>query len=165
MSPKLQMFTAFAQIARALGNAHRLDLLELLAQGECNVDTLAEKAGLSIANTSQHLQALRRAGLVDGARRGKQIFYRLAGDDVLDAIAALRVVGERRAESVRRVVGAYFERRDQFDPVSFDELVAKLTDGLVTLIDVRTPDEFAAQVKVEVEKWSKVIKAAGIKAE
>jgi len=143
MSPKLDLLAAFAGVARALGNAHRLDLLEHLAQGDRSVEALADKAGLTVANTSQHLQALRRAGLVLGTRRGKQVIYRLSADDVLDLVAALRTVGERHATGVRRVVDDYFHARDALDAVSFAALRERLDDGLVTLIDVRPADEFA----------------------
>nr|WP_272886865.1 metalloregulator ArsR/SmtB family transcription factor [Phenylobacterium aquaticum] len=143
MSAKLDLFAAFAEIARGLGNAHRLDLLEHLAQGEKSVEALAGKAGLSIANTSQHLQALRRVGLVAGERRGKQIVYRISGPDVLDLIAALRTVGERHADGVKAVVEDYFDARDSLEPVGFLALSQALSDGLVTLLDVRPTDEFA----------------------
>lgn len=142
MSPKLQLFSAFAGIARALGNPHRLDLLEHLLQGEKSVEALAGKAGLSVANASQHLQALRRAGLAVGERRGKQIVYRVGGAEVLDLIGALRVVGERHATAVQAVIGDYFQARDALEAVSFAELEAKLADGLVTVLDVRPADEF-----------------------
>jgi rhodanese-related sulfurtransferase/DNA-binding transcriptional ArsR family regulator len=144
LSAKLTLFGAFAGVARALGNPHRLDLLEHLAQGEKCVEGLAAKAGLSMANTSQHLQALRAAGLVIGDRKGKQVVYRLAGDDVLDVLAALQAVSERHAGAARRVVGDYFHARDTLEPVTFDALRQRLSDGVVTLIDVRPPDEFEA---------------------
>lgn len=143
LSAKLDLLAAFAEIARGLGNAHRLDLLEHLAQGEKGVETLAAKAGLTVANASQHLQALRRVGLVVGERRGKQVVYRLSGDDVLDLVAALRTVGERHADSVKAVVRDYFHERDSLDAVAFPALEQSLRDGLVTLLDVRPADEFA----------------------
>ncbi|MCF8504165.1 MAG: metalloregulator ArsR/SmtB family transcription factor [Caulobacter sp.] len=143
LSAKLDLLAAFAEIARGLGNAHRLDLLEHLAQGEKGVETLAAKSGLTVANASQHLQALRRVGLVVGERRGKQVVYRLSGDDVLDLVAALRTVGERHADSVKAVVRDYFNERDALDAVAFQVLEQRLRDGLVTLLDVRPPDEFA----------------------
>src|SRR3990167_2394650 len=137
LSAKLDLLAAFAEIARGLGNAHRLDLLEHLAQGEKGVETLAAKSGLTVANASQHLQALRRVGLVVGERRGKQVIYRLSGDDVLDLIAALRTVGERHADAVKAVVRDYFHGRDALDAVAFPVLEQRLRDGLVTLLDVR----------------------------
>lgn len=143
LSAKLDLFAAFADIARGLGNAHRLDLLEHLAQGEKSVEALAAKTGLTVANTSQHLQALRRVGLVVGERRGKQVVYRITDEDVLDLVAALRKVGERHTDSVKAVVGDYFHARDALDAVGFDALEQMLSDGLVTLLDVRPPDEFA----------------------
>ena len=143
LSAKLDLFAAFAEIARGLGNAHRLDLLEHLAQGERSVEALAAKAGLTVANASQHLQALRRVGLVAGERRGKRVVYRIAGDDVLDLVAALRKVGERHTESVKAVVSDYFHARDELDAVEFMVLEQMLSDGLVTLLDVRPADEFA----------------------
>lgn len=143
LSAKLDLFAAFADIARGLGNAHRLDLLEHLAQGEKGVEALAAKAGLSFANTSQHLQALRRVGLVAGERRGKQVVYRITDDDVLDLVAALRKVGERHTDAVKAVVNDYFHDRDALDAVSFQALEELLADGLVTLLDVRPSDEFA----------------------
>jgi ArsR family transcriptional regulator len=101
------------------------------------------KTGLTVANTSQHLQALRRVGLVVGERRGKQVVYRLSGGDVLDLVAALRTVGERHADSVKAVVRDYFHERDALDAVEFPVLEARMRDGLVTLLDVRPADEFA----------------------
>lgn len=142
-SPKLQLLAAFASVARALGNPHRLDLLEHLAQGEKPVEALAAKAGLSFANASQHLQALRRAGLAEAERRGKQIVYRLASDDVHDLLAALRHVAERHSAAARLVVEDYLCARDRFDAVGFDDLDQKVADGLVTMLDVRPADEFA----------------------
>lgn len=143
LSPKLELFTAFAEIARGLGNAHRLDLMEHLAQGEKSVEALAAKAGLTFANASQHLQALRRVGLVVGERRGKQVVYRLSDDDVLDLVAALRKVGERHTDAVKAVVGDYFHARDALNAVEFSVLEQRMRDGLVTLLDVRPVDEFA----------------------
>lgn len=143
LSAKLDLFTAFADVARGLGNAHRLDLMEHLAQGERCVETLALKAGLSVANASQHLQALRRVGLVVGERRGKQVLYRVAADDVTDLIAALRKVGERHTDAVKAVIADYFDSRDRLDAVDFVTLERQMADGLVTLLDVRPADEFA----------------------
>lgn len=143
LSAKLDLFAAFADIARGLGNAHRLDLLEHLAQGEKSVETLSAKTGLTVANASQHLQALRRVGLVAGERRGKQVVYRITDDDVLDLVAALQKVGERHTDTVKAVVGDYFHARDALDAVGFATLEQMLSDGLVTLLDVRPPDEFA----------------------
>jgi ArsR family transcriptional regulator len=141
--PKHEVFACFADIARAIGHAHRLELLEHLGQGERSVEILAARAELSFANTSRHLQHLRRAHLVVARRDGKRILYRLADDAVVHLISALRQVGERNVAEVASVVAGYFRRRDSFEPVSREGLVARLRDGLVTVLDVRPEDEFA----------------------
>lgn len=143
MSPKLQLFKAFAGVARALGNPHRLDLLEHLAQGERSVEMLSDRVGLSIANASQHLQQLRRAGLVAARREGKFVFYRLADDSVLDLTASLRQVAERNLAEVDRILGGFFANRDSMEPVSREELLDRSRAGIVTVLDVRPADEFA----------------------
>lgn len=141
--PKQALFAEFAAVARALGNAHRLDLLEHLGQGERSVEVLSERVGLSLANASQHLQHLRRAGLVAGRREGKFVFYRLADDAVLALFAALRQVAERNIAEVDRILRGYFADRDSLEPVSREELLARSRAGLVTVLDVRPADEFA----------------------
>jgi len=143
-NPKSAMFAGFAEVAKALGQGHRLEILELLAQGERSVEALAERAGLSIANASQHLRLMRRAGLLVSRRDGKRILYGLSDPAVLDLIAALRRVAERNLAEVRELIGGYFHERDALEPVGRRELVRRLKDGLVTVLDVRPEDEFAA---------------------
>jgi rhodanese-related sulfurtransferase/DNA-binding transcriptional ArsR family regulator len=143
-NPKQVLFAAFAGVAKALGHGHRLEILELLAQGELSVEALAERSGLSIANASQHLRLMRRAGLLASRRDGKRILYRLSDPAVLDLTAALRHVAERNLAEVREVVGNYFHARDGLEPVSRKELVRRLNAGLVTVLDVRPEDEYAA---------------------
>lgn len=143
-SPKQLLYTRFAEVAKALGHGHRLEILELLAQGERSVEALAERAGLSIANASQHLRLMHRAGLLASRRNGKQILYRMSDPAVLDLVAALHRVGERNLAEVRDVVSSYYHARDALEPVSRKELVRRLKDGLVTVLDVRPADEFAA---------------------
>lgn len=143
-NPKAAVFAAFAEMAKALGHVHRLEIFELLAQGERNVEALAERAGLSVANASQHLRLMRRAGLLASRRDGKHILYGLSDPAVLDLVAALHRVGERNLAEVREVVGGYFHERDALEPVSRKELARRLKDGLVTVLDVRPEDEFAA---------------------
>jgi rhodanese-related sulfurtransferase/DNA-binding transcriptional ArsR family regulator len=142
--PKQVLYEQFAEVAKGLGHGHRLEILELLAQGECSVEALADRAGLSLANASQHLRLMRRAGLLVSRRAGKNILYALSDPAVLDLVAALRRVGERNVAAVRDVVGGYFHQRDALEPVSRKELVRRLKDGLVTVLDVRPRDEFAA---------------------
>jgi rhodanese-related sulfurtransferase/DNA-binding transcriptional ArsR family regulator len=142
-SPKQALFAQFAAVAKTLGHAHRLNLLEQVAQGERNVEILAERTGLSIANASQHLQQLRRAGLVTPRRDGKFIFYRLADDAALDLIAALHRIAERNLAEVGGVLKSYFYDRDNMEPVSREELLRRSRAGAVTILDVRPEDEFA----------------------
>jgi ArsR family transcriptional regulator len=141
--PKQALFAQFAAVAKTLGHAHRLELLEQLAQGERSVEVLADRAGLSVANASQHLQHLRRAGLVAARRDGKFILYRLADDAVLDVLAGLRRVAERNVAEVDRVVRSYFQARDDLEAVSRKELRRRLREGGVVVLDVRPEDEFA----------------------
>lgn len=142
--PKQAIYNSLAEVAQALGHAHRLELLEHLAQGERSVEELSARASLTFANTSRHLQILRRARLVETERRGKQVFYRLAGDvEVVALMLALGRVGERNVAEVNRVMTDYFRARDALESVSREELVSRLQDGLVTVLDVRPEDEFA----------------------
>jgi rhodanese-related sulfurtransferase/DNA-binding transcriptional ArsR family regulator len=142
-SPKQVLFAHFAAVAKTLGNAHRLELLEQLAQGERSVEILARKTGLTVANASQHLQHMRRAGLVTSRRDGTFIHYRLTGDDTLDVLSAIRKLAERNLAEVERVVRGYFQDRDGMEPVSRKELDKRLREGSVTVLDVRPADEFA----------------------
>lgn len=141
--PKLALFTQFAAVAKSLGHAHRLELLEQLAQGERSVEVLADRTGLSIANASQHLQHMRRAGLVTTRRDGKFVYYRLTDDAVLEALAALRRIAERNVAEVERVVRSYFNERDSLEAVSREELLHRSRTGTVAILDVRPEDEFA----------------------
>src|ERR1700757_153246 len=141
--PKQQVFAGLAKIAQELGHAHRLELLEHLGQGERSVEDLASRAGLTMANTSRHLQLLRRAALVEGRRGGKRFFYRLSGEDAVVALLqALSRVGERNSAEIARVMASYFRARDELEPVSRDELVDRLRSGAATVLDVRPEDEF-----------------------
>ena len=142
--PKQQLYLQFAEMAKALGHAHRLEILELLAQGERSVESLAERAGLMIGNASQHLRLMRQAGLLVSRREGKRILYWLSDPAVLDLTAALHRLGERNLGEVKSVLAGYFNQRDSMEPVSRKELSRRLRDGLVTVLDVRPPDEFAA---------------------
>lgn len=143
-SPKRRLLAGFAAVARALGHEHRLELLEVLAQGERTVEALAARSGQRFANTSQHLQHLRRAGLVETRREGKHVVYSLKDDAVPALLAALRRVAERNLAEVQQVVAAYFAARDGLEPVSRDELRVRLEGGGVVLLDVRPEDEYAA---------------------
>ena len=142
-SPKQAMFGQFAAVAKAAAHPLRLELLEQLAQGERSIEVLADRARVPIANASQHLQQMRRAGLVAARRDGRYVYCRLADDAVLDLVAALRRVAEAQSAEVERVVRSYFADRDALEPVTRAELAERLKDGLVTVLDVRPADEFA----------------------
>jgi DNA-binding transcriptional ArsR family regulator/rhodanese-related sulfurtransferase len=141
--PKQALFAQFAIVAKAVAHPHRLELLEQLAQGERSVERLAERVGLSIANASQHLQQMRRAGLLAARREGKYVLYSLSDDTVLDLQAALRRIAERHIAEVESVVRNYFHCRDSMEPVTHAELLERLRAGLATALDVRPQDEFA----------------------
>ena len=142
--PKLRLFSGFAAIGHALGNEHRLRILELLAQRETSVEALATRLGLSLANASQHLRLLRAAGLLTSRRAGKHVLYVVSDPAVLALTAALGQVAERNLAQVREVINGYFRERDALEPISRNELRRRLKDDVVTLLDVRPGDEFAA---------------------
>lgn len=143
-NPKRAVFEQFAVVAQALANGHRVELIELVAQGERSVEELARLSGLTVTNASQHLHLLRRAGLVVARRAGKYVLYRIAERDVVDLLMAVRRTAERGVAEIDKIVQSYFHARDSLEPVSHDELAARLRDGVVTLIDVRPGEEFAA---------------------
>lgn len=143
IGPKQAVYAEFATVARALGHAHRLELIEHLAQGERTVETLAQRTRLSVANASQHLQQLRRAGLIASRRDGRHVHYRLADETVLTLFSSLREVAERNVAEVDRIVRSYFTDLDDLEPVSREVLLDRLDNGQVTLLDVRPADEFA----------------------
>jgi rhodanese-related sulfurtransferase len=144
IGPKQKIFASLAGVAQALGHAHRIELIEHIAQGERSVEVLSARTGLSFANTSRHLQILRRARLVETERRGKHVLYSLAGDTaVVELMLALGRVGERNVAEIDRVMDDYFRDRDALEPVLREDLVARLRDGLVSVLDVRPEDEFA----------------------
>jgi rhodanese-related sulfurtransferase/DNA-binding transcriptional ArsR family regulator len=142
-APKQALFEQLAVIARALGSAARLELLDFLAQGERSVEELAAVSGLSIANTSKHLQQLKASGLVQARRAGKHVHYRLGDERVLDAVADLRGLAESHLEQVGALVTSYLSSRDALEPVPADVLLDRARSGLVTVVDVRPPEEYA----------------------
>ncbi|MGB5278341.1 MAG: metalloregulator ArsR/SmtB family transcription factor [Gammaproteobacteria bacterium] len=141
---KHDLFNQFAVVGKALSNGNRLELLEFLAQGERSVEDLATVSGLNVANTSRHLQQLRQAGLILNRKEGLKVFYRVSGDDVIELLDALRNVAERHLADVEKLVNTYLTVKDSLEPVPRDELLARVQDDLVTVIDVRPTVEFAA---------------------
>src|SRR4029450_10922801 len=116
-SPKSTLYTQFAAVAKSLAHAHCLEILEPPPPGECSVEVGAQRTGLSVANTSQHLQQMRRAGIVAARREGKFIFYTLADDAVGDLVSGPGRVAERNIAEVERVIRSYFNDRDSMEPV------------------------------------------------
>lgn len=142
-NPKRALYEAFADVAKAVAHGHRLEILELLAQGQRSVEDLADRCGLPVANTSQHLQILLGAGLVTVRRQGRQRLYRLVSDAAVDLICTLRAVAEAHHAVSQQVIRDYFVARDKLEPITRDELVVRIAEGTATLLDVRPADEFA----------------------
>ena len=141
---KRELYQSISKVAQALASGNRLQLLEFMAQGERSVDALAAMAGMTVANASQHLQALRRAGLVAARKDGQRVYYRLAGDDVVRLYDVLRTVAESRLAEVKQLVAEFLGDKDALEPIAIDELLSRAKRGLVTVLDVRPPEEFAA---------------------
>jgi rhodanese-related sulfurtransferase/predicted transcriptional regulator len=141
---KHDLFAQFARVGKALSNGNRLELLEFIAQGERSVDALATVSGLTVANTSQHLQQLRQAGLVNSRKEGLKVYYTLSGDEIIGLLDALRGVADRHVADVAKLVKTYLTIKDELEPLSRQELLQRVRDGLVTVLDVRPPEEYAA---------------------
>jgi len=141
---KSALYEQLARVGLALGSAGRLQILEFVAQGERSVDALAAMTGLSVANTSKHLQALRQAGLVAARKDGLRVYYSVAGDDVVTLVSALRAVAEHRVAEVERLVRLWLAHRDEMEPIPAAELLERAKKGLVTVLDVRPAEEYAA---------------------
>jgi rhodanese-related sulfurtransferase/predicted transcriptional regulator len=143
-NPKRAVFAGLAELAKALASPHRIEIIEVLGQGERSVEGVADRVGLSVANASQHLRLMRGSGLLASRRDGKHVLYRLSDPVVVDLMTALGRLGERNQAEVRAVMAGYFHERDAMEPVSRADLAERIRDGLVTVLDVRPEDEFAA---------------------
>ncbi len=141
---KHDLFAQFARVGKALSHANRLELLEFIAQGERSVDELANVSGLTVANTSQHLQHLRQAGLVTSHKEGLKVYYQLSGDDVITLLDTVRNVAERHIAEVDKLVNTYLTVKDNLEPLPRKELLKRAKQGLVTVLDVRPAEEYAA---------------------
>src|SRR6266404_2505422 len=141
---KDRLYGQFARIGKALGSSHRLELLELLAQGERTVDALASESALSMANASQHLQALREARLVESRKEGLYVHYRLADPAVFELSRVLRTVAEKRLAELDRLVRDHFGDRSDPEPVKMQELLKRARKNEVVILDARPAREFAA---------------------
>jgi rhodanese-related sulfurtransferase len=138
------LFDGFAEMAKALASGRRAEIVDLLAQGERSVDEIADEIGQSVANTSHHLRAMARAGLLTTRRDGTRIFYRLASKRVETLWAALRDVAAEHVAGIERLTQAYLGDRDGLEAISRDELVARLRRGDLVVLDVRPEPEFRA---------------------
>src|SRR6476646_2200812 len=141
---KDSLFAAFASVAKALGNGHRAEIVDVLAQGERSVDELAGEIGQSGANTSQHLRVLAQAGLVQSRRAGTRVIYRPASEGVLDLWTAVRGVAAEHVASVEVLADAYLGDRTEVESVTMADLAARLAEGSVVLLDVRPRAEYRA---------------------
>lgn len=139
---KSDLFTQFSRVGKALSNSNRLELLEFLAQGSRSVESLANVAKLSIANTSQHLQQLRQSGLVTSRKEGLKVYYSLSGDDVINLLDSVRDVAERHLSDVDKLVNTYLTSKDALDPIPAKELLEKVKQDLITVLDVRPKEEY-----------------------
>ncbi len=144
IAPKKRLYEKFALVAKALASANRLELLEALAQGERGVDGLAQASGMSVANTSHHLQILREGGLVQSRKEGTKVIYSLTDEEVPSLLAGIRYVAERHLAEVERIVRENFDSRDNLTPVRRDELLGLVKSGEAMVIDVRPRAEYDA---------------------
>lgn len=141
---KTAIYEQFARIGKAISNPSRLELLDLLCQGPRTVEALAKEAGLGLANASQHLKALREARLVEAEKSGLFVTYRLANEQVCQFFLSLRSLAEVRLAEVGEITRRFLEARQGLQPVDREELLSKVRDRAVTVLDVRPPEEYAA---------------------
>jgi rhodanese-related sulfurtransferase/DNA-binding transcriptional ArsR family regulator len=141
---KDRLYDQFARLGKALSNSHRLEVLELLAQSERTVDSLATELGISVANASQHLQALRQAALVDSRKDGLFMHYRLAGPEVFDLSKVIRSVAERRLVELELLVNEHFGNRADAEAVPMAELLKRARSKQVVILDTRPAREYIA---------------------
>lgn len=141
---KQQIYSQVARIGKVVCHGHRLELLEYLAQGERTVEALAKLTGLSVANTSQHLRVMRQSGLVEARKNGLYVYYSLADDEIVRLLSSMRKLAESHLADVDRLVRAYLTVKDELEPVPRRELLERARKGIVTVLDVRPPEEYAS---------------------
>ncbi len=141
---KQTAYPEIAKVAQALSSGNRLQLLEYLAQCDRSVEELASMTGMTVANTSQHLRALRQAALVTSRKQAQRVFYAVAGDDVIRLCQLLRGVAENRVAEVNRLVRDFVISRDELEALPAQEVLDRVKKGLVLVLDVRPPEEYAA---------------------
>jgi len=167
---KARLYEAVGRVALALGSAGRQQILEFVAQGERSVEVLARMTGLSVANTSKHLQALRQAGLVSARKEGLRVYYAIAGDDVSLLLAALRQVSEHRVAEVEQLLKTWLAHRDELEAVPAKVVLERAKKGLVVVLDVRPPEEYSAghlpgAVNIPIHQLAKRVKELPKRAE
>lgn len=160
---KNEVYSELARITKAMANAHRLEIIELLAQGEFSVEQIAAQTNLSIASASQHLQVLKVAQLVEINRQGNFIYYRLANNNVFKAWKALRDLGIERIATIDKLVKDFRKSKYDFETVTNDDLLRKLESGNVTVLDVRPESEYktghiAQALSIPIDQLSKRLK-------
>jgi rhodanese-related sulfurtransferase len=141
---KHDIYEQFSRIGKAISSPVRLEILELLGQGDRTVEVLAKEMGASVANTSRHLQVLREARLVEAEKSGLYVRYRLAGEDVLEFMRSMRSLARNRLARVDLLMRRFLEGREDLEPIDRDRLLARIRDGSVTVLDVRPPEEYDA---------------------
>lgn len=141
---KDQIYEQFSRIGKAIASPQRIEIVDLLAQGERTVEGVADEISVPIANASHHLQALRAARLVEARKEGTFVYYRLAGPDVFELTRIIHTLAERHLAEVDRIAQTYFNARDAFEPVGRDELLKRARRGEVIVLDVRPPEEYRA---------------------
>ena len=141
---KSRLYGQLSRVGKALASPHRIEMLELLSQGERTVESLAEEIGLSLQNASQHLKVLRGAGLVESRKDGLHVWYRLADPAVFDLVASLRSTAEARLAELERIVRQHFGDRTNPEPVGMKELLVRAKRGEVVVLDTRPASEYAA---------------------
>ena len=160
---KDKVYSELAKIAKSMANPHRLEIIELLAQGEFSVEQIADQTNLSVANASRHMQVLKVAQLVEIKRQGNFIFYRLSNDNVFSVWNALRGLGVERIAAIEKVVNEFRKAKFDFESVKIDELIYKLESGKVTILDVRQESEYkqghiANAISIPIKELSKRLK-------
>lgn len=160
---KDKVYSELARITKSMANPHRLEIIELLAQGEFSVEQIAGQTSLSIANASQHLQVLKVAQLVEINRQGNFIYYRLSNNNVFKAWKALRELGVERIAAIEKVVREFRKSKSDLETVTIDGLIEKLESGRVTILDVRPESEFrqghiANAISIPIDELSKRLK-------
>jgi rhodanese-related sulfurtransferase len=138
------IYEEFSRIGKAISSPKRLELLDLLCQGEKTVETLSQETGLTVANTSQHLQTLRAARLVEAEKEGLYVKYRLADQMVCEFFRSMRVLAENRLAEVEMIKRRFWEGREDMKPVNKNDLLKRVIDGAVTVLDVRPVEEYRA---------------------